>query len=182
MLNQASGGLSRVLKRLVEDAIKRCKASIAALRSYISFVTADRVPSENLGQLLQNCEAEGERLASNLLELEDKLASSDAAIEAEQKRLSAADQAHAVEYKVNGSDTTATLYLDVTASVGLFAHEEGDVELTLIYAVHQATWRAGYDVRVDMQAKDTPVVLTYKAIIHQTTGEAGNSPAVYVHR
>ncbi|KAF7439911.1 hypothetical protein PC9H_000248 [Pleurotus ostreatus] len=159
-------------KRLVENAIERCKASIAALRSYVSSVSADRVPSENLGQLLQHCETEGERLASKLLELEDKLTTSDAAIEAEQKRLSGADEVDTVEYKLDGSDGPGKLYLGLTASIGLFANEEGDVELTLIYAVHQATWRAGYDVRVDMQAKDTPVVLTYKAIIHQTTGES----------
>ncbi|KAF4579590.1 hypothetical protein EYR40_000229 [Pleurotus pulmonarius] len=148
-------------KRLVEGAIERCKASIAALRSYVASVAADRVPSENLGQLLQHCETEGERLASQLLELEDKLTSSDEAIKTERKRLSGA----------NSSDSDYEILLNLTASIGLFADEEGDVELTLIYAVHGATWRAGYDVRVNMQAKDTPVVLTYKAIIHQTTGE-----------
>ncbi|KAF9492706.1 hypothetical protein BDN71DRAFT_1473629 [Pleurotus eryngii] len=142
-------------KRLIEGAIERCQASIAALRSYVASVAADRVPSEKLGQLLQHCETEGERLASRLLELEDQLSVSDEAIK---KRLSGAN--------------TSDVLLNLTASIGLFANEEGDVELTLIYAVRGATWRAGYDVRVNMQAKDTPVVLTYKAIIYQTTGES----------
>lgn len=111
-------------KRLVEDAVERCKASIAALRSYVASVAADRVPSVNLGQLLQHCEIEGERLASKLLELEDKLTVSDEAIGTEQKRLSGA----------NTSGESEVL-LNLTASIGLFADEEGDVELTLIYGM-----------------------------------------------
>lgn len=103
------------------------------MRSYVSSVSADRVPSENLGQLLQHCETEGERLALKLLELEDKLTTSDVAIEAEQKRLSGAGEVDTVEYKLDGSDGPEKLYLDLTASVGLFANEEGDVDLTLIY-------------------------------------------------
>ena len=40
-------------------------------------------------------------------------------------------------------------------------------------AVHNASWSAGYDIRVDMQAKDEPVTLVYKAGITQDTGEVG---------
>ena len=37
--------------------------------------------------------------------------------------------------------------------------------------MHQATWSAGYDIRVDMQAKEKPVTLNYKGAITQSTGE-----------
>lgn len=38
-------------------------------------------------------------------------------------------------------------------------------------AVSQATWLAGYDIRVDMQTKERAVNLMYKASITQNTGE-----------
>jgi len=37
--------------------------------------------------------------------------------------------------------------------------------------VRNATWSAGYDIRVDMQTKDKPVSLVYKGSITQSTGE-----------
>jgi len=55
--------------------------------------------------------------------------------------------------------------------IGVFSDEEGEVELTLKYAVHGASWSALYDIRVDMQTKDLPIKLTYKASIMQDTGE-----------
>lgn len=41
-------------------------------------------------------------------------------------------------------------------------------------AVRNATWSAGYDVRVDMQSKDKPITLIYKGSITQSTGEDWN--------
>lgn len=41
-------------------------------------------------------------------------------------------------------------------------------------AVRNATWSAGYDVRVDMQSKDKPITLIYKGVITQDTGEDWN--------
>lgn len=38
-------------------------------------------------------------------------------------------------------------------------------------AVQYPTWKASYDIRVDMQAKEKPVKLIYKAAITQSTGE-----------
>lgn len=38
-------------------------------------------------------------------------------------------------------------------------------------AVKNATWNAGYDIRVDMQAQDKPIALVYKGSITQNTGE-----------
>jgi len=37
--------------------------------------------------------------------------------------------------------------------------------------VYDATWCAGYDIRVDMQSKEKPISLVYKGSITQDTGE-----------
>ncbi|KAJ8700894.1 hypothetical protein PTI98_003874 [Pleurotus ostreatus] len=145
-------------KRLAESAIERCNASIGSIRSYVASTTTVNIPSVNLGQLLQSCETEGARLDSQLLELEEKLSAVTEAVEAEEKKLEGGN------VEQDG--------LGMTASIGLFAHEAGEIELTLIYAVRQANWSAGYDVRVNMHASDKPVVLLYKANITQSTGES----------
>ncbi|KAF4607892.1 hypothetical protein EYR40_000228 [Pleurotus pulmonarius] len=145
-------------KKLVESAIQRCKSSIESIRSYVTSATAVNVPSADIGQLLQNCETEGAKLDSQLLELEEKLSAVDEAVEAEEKKLAGGN----VEQDALG----------MTASIGLFANEAGQIELTLIYAVREAYWSAGYDIRVNMHANEKPVVLLYKANITQSTGEA----------
>ncbi|KAL4259574.1 Conserved hypothetical protein CHP02231 [Pleurotus pulmonarius] len=145
-------------KKLVESAIQRCKSSIESIRSYVTSATAVNVPSADIGQLLQNCETEGAKLDSQLLELEEKLSAVDEAVEAEEKKLAGGN----VEQDALG----------MTASIGLFANEAGQIELTLIYAVREAYWSAGYDIRVNMHANEKPVVLLYKANITQSTGES----------
>ncbi|KAF4603077.1 hypothetical protein EYR38_003482 [Pleurotus pulmonarius] len=156
----ASDELKRLQKekKLVESAIQRCKSSIESIRSYVTSATAVNIPSADIGQLLQNCETEGAKLDSQLLELEEKLSTVDEAVEAEEKKLAGGN----VEQDALG----------MTASIGLFANEAGQIELTLIYAVREAYWSAGYDVRVNMHANDKPVVLLYKANITQSTGES----------
>ncbi len=37
--------------------------------------------------------------------------------------------------------------------------------------MYNATWNAGYDIRVDMQSKEKPISLVYKGSITQDTGE-----------
>uniref|UniRef100_A0A0W0G4G4 DUF4139 domain-containing protein n=1 Tax=Moniliophthora roreri TaxID=221103 RepID=A0A0W0G4G4_MONRR len=58
------------------------------------------------------------------------------------------------------------------ASIGVVAEEDSDVELVLIYAVAGATWKAGYDIRVDTTRSEKSVTLIYKAIVSQSTSEA----------
>jgi hypothetical protein len=38
-------------------------------------------------------------------------------------------------------------------------------------AVPYASWTAFYDIRVDMDTKESPVTLIYKAAVKQNTGE-----------
>lgn len=48
----------------------------------------------------------------------------------------------------------------------------------LVTAVERAYWKAGYDIRVDMQTKDKPITLIYKAEITQDTGEVCYSSSI----
>jgi uncharacterized membrane protein YcfT len=41
-------------------------------------------------------------------------------------------------------------------------------------AVPYASWTAFYDIRVDMDTKESPVTLIYKAAVKQNTGEVRN--------
>ncbi|KAE9388349.1 hypothetical protein BT96DRAFT_927146 [Gymnopus androsaceus JB14] len=47
----------------------------------------------------------------------------------------------------------------------------GEIELELAYAVSSANWEAVYDIRVNLESKDHPLTLVYKAAIAQNTGE-----------
>jgi len=71
--------------------------------------------------------------------------------------------------------------LMTTATIGVFAEVEDSVDMALIYAVRGAGWNPRYDVRVNMQSKETPVTLIYKAGITQSTGEAWNDVALELH-
>ncbi|EFI27220.1 hypothetical protein CC1G_15048 [Coprinopsis cinerea okayama7 len=61
--------------------------------------------------------------------------------------------------------------LGMKVSIVVFGHTAGEVEISLTYAVRNATWRPTYDIRVDLQTKDKPVTLVYKGSIIQNTGE-----------
>jgi hypothetical protein len=45
-------------------------------------------------------------------------------------------------------------------------------------AVPYATWNALYDIRVNMDSKENPVKLIYKAAVTQSTGEVFSSISV----
>jgi hypothetical protein len=47
-------------------------------------------------------------------------------------------------------------------------------------AVPFASWTAFYDIRVDMDAKESPVTIIYKAAVNQDTGEVRNFVVVLV--
>ena len=47
--------------------------------------------------------------------------------------------------------------------------------LSHVVAVSQASWEAGYDIRVNMQKPGAPVKVIYEAAIRQETGEVSSS-------
>ncbi|KAF8799602.1 hypothetical protein BYT27DRAFT_7149586 [Phlegmacium glaucopus] len=143
-------------KRRTEKATERAKKSLAALETYLGSLKIEHLDATNLRQVVNNYDTAAEELDNRIAELEDVLAETNEAIEVEKARLS-------------GPVGNANLNLKV--SIGVFADFEGEVKIALIYAVQSATWNAGYDIRVDMKAKDKPVTLTYKGGITQNTGE-----------
>ncbi|RXW17869.1 hypothetical protein EST38_g7972, partial [Candolleomyces aberdarensis] len=61
--------------------------------------------------------------------------------------------------------------LTVKVSIHILAEVEGEIELSLIYAVSNTSWSPRYDIRVDTHSKDKAVSLVYKANVTQMSGE-----------
>ncbi|KAL0946102.1 hypothetical protein HGRIS_012367 [Hohenbuehelia grisea] len=144
-------------KARLNKALARCQKSIASLETFVGSVSSVKVNVQDLGSVVEKYEAEGEKLDDRLLELAQLLKDVDKDITAEKARL-------------RGS-SHRNQELGQTATISVFVQTGGDIELVLIYAVRRANWSATYDIRVDMQTKEKPVMLIYKAAIWQTTGE-----------
>jgi uncharacterized protein (TIGR02231 family) len=144
-------------KQRTEKALQRCKKSIASLETYLGTLNVERVNVSQIGDVMRGFDSQGEQLDDRVLGLEQQLSTTEDEIRVERERLAGPSK----------NDK-----LGLRAAIGIFAASEGDVEIVLIYAVHSAYWSPGYYVRVDMQTKETPVMLIYKAAITQSTGEA----------
>ncbi|KAF9258853.1 hypothetical protein L218DRAFT_709110 [Marasmius fiardii PR-910] len=143
-------------KTRVEKAQKRCKKAIGSLEAFLGTLNAQYTRTGDLPTVLSDYEAAAGQLDDKLLEIEQELKQIDEEIEKEKENL-------AGSFNVD---------LGRRASIGLVADADCDVELILIYAVTGATWKAGYDIRVDTSGKDKPVSFIYKAIVSQSTRES----------
>ncbi|KAK0488983.1 hypothetical protein IW261DRAFT_1442573 [Armillaria novae-zelandiae] len=141
-----------------QKALGRVKKALESIEGYLGTMNIQHVDPTNLSALVDNYDSAAEKLDNRVLTLEKELKNTEEAIRAEQLVLSSPPEANSL--------------LKQRVSVGVFAGAGGEVELILIYAVNRASWYAGYDVRVDMQTKETPVTLIYKANIKQATGES----------
>ncbi|KAF5374163.1 hypothetical protein D9615_008847 [Tricholomella constricta] len=153
-----SAALSTLLSKRERTlkALERCKKSMASLNSYLATLHVQHIDTAQLGKVVKEYDAAAEELDDRMLELEGQLKGMDKEVEEEKAKLAGP--------KRNDK-------LNIRAVVGVFADVEGEVEIALIYAVHGATWNAGYDIRVDMHTNEEPVTLIYKAAITQDTGE-----------
>ncbi|KAF7310474.1 hypothetical protein HMN09_00589800 [Mycena chlorophos] len=142
----------------VSDALSRCEQSIATLKQYLGSLTVEHLPVGDLDDVLTRCDATAARLDARKKKLKTELIRIDNEMAEENERI-----------KVPQDDEK----LRMTASIGIFAEEAGEVEIVLIYAVPNATWRAFYNIRVDMSTKESlsAVKLIYKAAVTQNTGE-----------
>ncbi|KAE9409776.1 hypothetical protein BT96DRAFT_913285 [Gymnopus androsaceus JB14] len=147
-------------KNLVKSAINRSQTSSHALEKYMSSMTVHDVPLGQIGTFLESYNLHGSKLDEELAGLEKEEAKLYKEIMAEKTRI-AKEQAS----KSNGG------LLGMQVSIGLFAETEGEIELELAYAVSSANWEAVYDIRVNLESKDHPLTLVYKAAIAQNTGE-----------
>ncbi|KAF8959143.1 hypothetical protein BDZ97DRAFT_1839119 [Flammula alnicola] len=144
-------------KKRAEKALARTLKSLSSMETYLASVKSEHLEVSKLKEVVQSYDANAEELDDKVTELEKEIKQMDEAIVDEKKKLAGP----------SGNEK-----LNLKATIGVFAESEGEIKIALIYAVHNATWSAGYDIRVDMQTKDTkPVTLIYKGSITQSTGE-----------
>ncbi|KAK7064746.1 hypothetical protein R3P38DRAFT_2826223 [Favolaschia claudopus] len=139
------------------QALQRCEKAVIALEQYLGSLTVEHLDASKLDAALEQYDSTGGRLDARKTELAEELRLLDEQITSERKSI-------AVPHE--------TSKLRMETSIGVFAEAEGDVEVALIYAVPYATWTAFYDIRVQMDTKENPVNLIYKAAVRQNTGES----------
>ncbi|KAG7444922.1 uncharacterized protein BT62DRAFT_987547 [Guyanagaster necrorhizus] len=142
----------------LQKALDRVKKALGSLESYLGTMNSQYIDPTKLTVVVDNYDSVAEKLDDRVLELEKELKDTEDAIKAEQLMLSSPPEANSL--------------LKQRVSVGIFADSGGEVEIILIYAVNRASWYASYDVRVNVQTKESPVTLVYKANIKQATGES----------
>ncbi|CAK5270370.1 unnamed protein product [Mycena citricolor] len=158
---------------LAETALARTERAIASLETYLGSVTVEHLDVSKLDSVIAAYDATGARLDARKAELGAQLLQLEGQVREERDRI-------AVPHEND--------QLRVRVAIGVFADAAGDVEIALVYgacvaraawlihevlaAVPCATWSAFYDIRVDMDTKEEPISLVYKAAIQQSTGES----------
>ncbi|KAF9077130.1 hypothetical protein BDP27DRAFT_1413583 [Rhodocollybia butyracea] len=146
-------------KNMLKSSIHRIKTSSLALEKYMHSMTVHDVPLDQVGSFLQSYNSHGSQLDEERAKLRKEEEELNEEIAQEKTRI------------VIERQRQSNSMLCMQVSIGLFAENEGEVELDLVYAVTSANWEAVYDIRVNLESKDSPVTLLYKAAITQNTGE-----------
>ncbi|KAF7318747.1 hypothetical protein HMN09_00387000 [Mycena chlorophos] len=144
-------------KDITKNALARCQKSIASLEQYLASLTVEHVDFSKVESIMDGYNNAGEKLDARQSALLEEMRLIDADIKNERKRIALPPESDKLRVKV---------------AIGVFAEHPGDIEIVLIYAVPCATWKAFYDIRVDMNTKDDPIKLIYKAGVTQDTGES----------
>ncbi|RDB30474.1 Protein F37C4.5 [Hypsizygus marmoreus] len=144
-------------KQRTENALARCKKALEYVDGYMKSLKIENLDVSKIGTVTDTYDETAEKLNDRVIELDLRLENIDAEILDEEMRREANMKKDKLRLK---------------ASIGVFAEQEGLIEIVLIYAVRAASWTAGYDIRVDTQKEDAPVTLIYKAAITQNTGES----------
>ncbi|KAG6846856.1 hypothetical protein H0H93_011403, partial [Arthromyces matolae] len=148
-------------KELATKALVRANKGKESLEAYLSTLNVQYTDVDVVDKVLDHYDTRGDVLDRRISELDEKLVQLEKQIKEEEEKV-------AKEAGTGRNDQ-----LGVRATIGVFAAEEGEVAIALIYAVASATWKATYDIRVDMQTKEKKLVnLIYKAGISQNTGES----------
>ncbi|KAI3613241.1 mucoidy inhibitor a [Moniliophthora roreri] len=162
----------RTKKASIEKAESRCTKSRLTLDDYVAAAKPWNTKHDEFVSVMDYYEVTAAQLDEKLLDLERELKEIDRQIkelsseerEGEKKQISFGFSTFGQTVRIEPTERTA--------SIGVVAESDSDVELILIYAVHGATWRAAYDLRIDTTKKDKPVTLIYKAVVSQSTGES----------
>ncbi|THU91059.1 hypothetical protein K435DRAFT_759668 [Dendrothele bispora CBS 962.96] len=145
-------------KERTQKALERCKQSQSSLENLFGTMNIQHVDVGNLSNIVRSYDATAEELDEKMIELDGKMKEIEKKIREENQK----------------AGMTAQRQLGMRVSVVVFADTGDDIELVLTYACagYQQTWKAGYDIRVDMAASEKQVFLVYKAIVKQDTGES----------
>ncbi|KAF9525622.1 hypothetical protein CPB83DRAFT_885409 [Crepidotus variabilis] len=135
-------------------ALEGRRQSRHMLSSYLKVVKPNDVPFTQLDGMLDSFVALTQKADARLLDLERQIADVDDEIAKRPPRTSA-DQ----------------MTCRWQVSVLLDADEDDEVKLLLKYVVRGADWTPSYDIRVNTQKKTDNIVIVYKALISQSTGE-----------
>ncbi|KAJ6588627.1 hypothetical protein B0H19DRAFT_1216361 [Mycena capillaripes] len=146
-----------ITRENTSNALTRCVEAQSALKKYVGSLDVQTLAVSQLESVLEQHETTGARLDARKGELTRELQRIDAEVAAERARIAVPPEHNKLRNK---------------AAIGVFAQNPGDVEIALIYAVPFASWTAFYDIRVDMDTKESPVTLIYKAGVKQNTGES----------
>ncbi|KAJ7754602.1 hypothetical protein B0H16DRAFT_1542928 [Mycena metata] len=139
------------------DALARCQQALSSVKQYLGSLTVQHLAPSQLEEVLQQSETTGARLDARKAELMREL-----------KRINADIDSERAQIKISPGQNK----LRNKAAIGVFAESAGDVEIALVYAVPFASWAAFYDIRVNMDTKESPVTIIYKAAVQQNTGES----------
>ncbi|KAJ7640718.1 hypothetical protein DFH06DRAFT_620450, partial [Mycena polygramma] len=159
VVSKSSPELEELLdtRKTTANALARCEEALASVKQYLGSINVQNLAVSQLDSVLEQYESTAARLDARKEELARELQRVDAATATEQAQLKVPPEHNKLRNK---------------AAIGVFAQNAGDVEIALIYAVPFASWTAFYDIRVDMDTKETPVKLIYKAAVKQNTGES----------
>ncbi|KAG6807698.1 hypothetical protein H0H92_006658 [Tricholoma furcatifolium] len=142
---------------LVYKTLDRAKAAKKSLEAYLDTLHVQHADVATVDTVLEHYESRGEALDKKILALQNKLTELLKQIDNERAKL---------------SDASQSSKLGAGVTISLFAASEGEVSIVLAYAVESATWKAAYDIRVEVEKKESLVTLLYKAGITQDTGES----------
>ncbi|KAG9226937.1 hypothetical protein CCMSSC00406_0003390 [Pleurotus cornucopiae] len=140
----------------IANKVRRCKDVSAFLEKSLRSTELTPADYTQLSMIVQAYEDQSSRIDVQLVDLEEEL---------ENTRLSR-DEARGRTPRAQAADR-----LGLTATIGISAEKGGEAEIGLIYAVPDVSWEASYDIRVNMQSKDAPFSIRYKAAISQLSGE-----------
>ncbi|KAK2467717.1 hypothetical protein APHAL10511_000012 [Amanita phalloides] len=138
--------------------LERCKTLHEAMGKYLETLHVGHVNVEQLDKIVHGYKATCGNLDNDILGLEKQLKAIEEDIQKETE-------------KETKKQRDKSRLLRKRVSLSLFAEKESEVEIILTYAVSAAFWSALYELRVDMEAKETPITLVYKAAITQNTAE-----------
>ncbi|KAG7089263.1 hypothetical protein E1B28_010961 [Marasmius oreades] len=142
-------------KNIVEKQLDRVKKTSLALDCYTGTFRASDCSINSFEDILKRIRSSGEMLDEEILGLEDELRTLNEEIQLELERHEAVSDGQK----------------PFKATISMLVEDACDMELRLVYTVNHAKWTPAYDMHVNLKALNSPVSLTYKAMITQNTGE-----------